>query len=197
MANKDYDHLFKILVCGASGVGKSSLLLKYCDDQFSESYISTIGVDFKIKQIEVNNKICKLQIWDTAGQERFATIVSSYFRGAHGIILVYDIHDQQSFGELKNWLDNINHYAPQNIPIMLVGNKSDLQRNVQIEDARNFAKSHGMEYCEISAKNGENLNNMFITFCEQLTKNTIYPPTPYKPPIDPSATISNFSCCHN
>uniref|UniRef100_A0A915I0H3 Uncharacterized protein n=1 Tax=Romanomermis culicivorax TaxID=13658 RepID=A0A915I0H3_ROMCU len=94
--NPEYDYLFKLLLIGDSGVGKSCLLLRFADDTYTDSYISTIGVDFKIRTIELDGKTIKLQIWDTAGQERFRTITSSYYRGAHGIIVVYDITDQVS-----------------------------------------------------------------------------------------------------
>ena len=100
----DYDYLFKLLLIGDSGVGKSCLLLRFADDTYTESYISTIGVDFKIRTIELEGKTVKLQIWDTAGQERFRTITSSYYRGAHGIIVVYDVTDESTFANVKQWL---------------------------------------------------------------------------------------------
>merc|ERR1712006_60493 len=103
MANTaEYDYLFKLLLIGDSGVGKSCLLLRFADDTYTESYISTIGVDFKIRTINLDGKCVKLQIWDTAGQERFRTITSSYYRGAHGIIVVYDVTDRETFNNVKN-----------------------------------------------------------------------------------------------
>ncbi|TKR60876.1 hypothetical protein L596_028058 [Steinernema carpocapsae] len=112
--NPEYDYLFKLLLIGDSGVGKSCLLLRFADDTYTESYISTIGVDFKIRTIELEDKVIKLQIWDTAGQERFRTITSSYYRGAHGIIV-------ESFNNVKQWLQEIDRYACENVNKLLVG----------------------------------------------------------------------------
>merc|ERR1712199_129095 len=122
----DYDFLFKLLLIGDSGVGKSCLLLRFADDTYQESHISTIGVDFKIRTIQLEGKTIKLQIWDTAGQERFRTITSSYYRGAHGIIVVYDITDEESFNNVKTWLEEILRYACEGVNKLMVGNKCDL-----------------------------------------------------------------------
>merc|ERR1712196_737176 len=127
MANTaEYDYLFKLLLIGDSGVGKSCLLLRFADDTYTETYISTIGVDFKIRSIEIDGKVIKLQIWDTAGQERFRTITSSYYRGAHGIIVVYDITDEDSFTAVARWITEIERFAGQDVNKMMVGNKADL-----------------------------------------------------------------------
>ncbi|KAL0401006.1 UNVERIFIED_CONTAM: Ras-related protein RIC1 [Sesamum latifolium] len=134
------DYLFKLLLIGDSGVGKSCLLLRFADDSYLDSYISTIGVDFKIRTVEQDGKTIKLQIWDTAGQERFRTITSSYYRGAHGIIIVYDVTDQESFNNVKQWLNEIDRYASENVNKLLVGNKCDLADNraVPYETAKAF-----------------------------------------------------------
>ena len=123
---RDYDHLFKLVLIGDSGTGKSCLLLRFADDAFTDSYITTIGVDFRFKTIPVEQKTVKLQIWDTAGQERFRTITSAYYRGADGIILVYDICDRESFLHVEEWLSEVNRYVSESTSKILLGNKCDL-----------------------------------------------------------------------
>jgi Ras-related protein Rab-1A len=121
------------LLIGDSGVGKSCLLLRFADDTYTESFISTIGVDFKIRTIDLEGKTVKLQIWDTAGQERFRTITSSYYRGAHGIIVVYDITDTESFANVRMWLKEVDRYGSEGVSKLLVGNKSDLSARRVVE----------------------------------------------------------------
>jgi len=164
------DYLFKLLLIGDSGVGKSCLLLRFADDTYTESYISTIGVDFKIRTIELDGKTIKLQIWDTAGQERFRTITSSYYRGAHGIIVVYDVTDNESFNNVKQWLHEIDRYACENVNKLLVGNKSDLtvKRVVSTEQGKEFAESLGIEFLETSAKTSTNVEQAFLTMASQI-----------------------------
>lgn len=116
----EYDYLFKLLLIGDSGVGKSCLLLRFADDTYTQSYISTIGVDFKIRTLGIDDKTVKLQIWDTAGQERFRTITSSYYRGAHGIIIVYDVTDRESFTNVRHWIHEIDKYAADGVKKLLV-----------------------------------------------------------------------------
>mmetsp|Transcript_56241 Transcript_56241/g.64523 ORF Transcript_56241/g.64523 Transcript_56241/m.64523 type:complete len:205 (+) Transcript_56241:43-657(+) len=162
--SSEYDHLFKLLLIGDSGVGKSCLLLRFADDSYTESYISTIGVDFKIRTLNLDGKTIKLQIWDTAGQERFRTITSSYYRGAHGIIIVYDVTDQESFNNVKTWLSEIDKYASESVNKLLVGNKSDLvaKKAVDTTAAKEFADSIGIPFLETSAKNSTNVEEAFI-----------------------------------
>jgi len=178
--NSEYDYLFKLLLIGDSGVGKSCLLLRFADDTYTESYISTIGVDFKIRTIELEGKTIKLQIWDTAGQERFRTITSSYYRGAHGIIVVFDVTDAESFTNVKQWLHEIDRYACQNVKKLLVGNKCDLasKRAVPTEQAKEFADSLGINYLETSAKNSTNVEKAFTTMAGQIRKWMQTQPTP-------------------
>ena len=173
--NPEYDYLFKLLLIGDSGVGKSCLLLRFADDTYTESYISTIGVDFKIRTIELDGKTIKLQIWDTAGQERFRTITSSYYRGAHGIIVVYDVTDAQTFASVKQWLSEIERFACENVNRLLVGNKSDLKdkRKVDTATAKEFADSLGIPFIETSAKCASNVEDAFITMASEIKKKMV------------------------
>lgn len=168
----EYDYLFKLLLIGDSGVGKSCLLLRFADDAYTESYISTIGVDFKIRTIELDGKAIKLQIWDTAGQERFRTITSSYYRGAHGIIVVYDVTDNESFNNIKQWLGEIDRYASREVNKLLVGNKNDLVENksVDFNTAKEFADQLSIPFLETSAKNATNVEQAFLTMAAEIKK---------------------------
>eukprot|EP01083_Nonionella_stella_P015946 44608_1 len=161
--SSDYDYLYKFLLVGDSGVGKSSVMVRFSDDAYEESFITTIGVDFKLRTIELDDKTIKLQIWDTAGQERFRTITTSYYRGAHGIIVVYDITDKDSFDNIREWLYEIDRYASDNVSRLIIGNKLDLahKRVVSYEDAKSFADDLGIQYIETSAKNNQNIDETF------------------------------------
>lgn len=167
---QDYDYLFKLLLIGNSAVGKSSLLLRFSDNIFNESFLPTIGVDFKIRTFDLNTKTVKLQIWDTAGQERFKTITSSYYKGAHGIILVYDITDRQSFKDIENWLAEVERHANENVVKLLVGNKCDLEsaRQVSTEEGKEFAESLGIKFLETSAKETTNVDKAFFTMANEI-----------------------------
>merc|ERR1711865_761657 len=170
MHTPEYDHLFKLLLIGDSGVGKSCLLLRFADDTYAESYISTIGVDFKIRTIQLEGKTIKLQIWDTAGQERFRTITSSYYRGAHGIIVVYDITDADSFNNVMQWLEEIQRYACEGVNKLLVGNKCDLasKRSVEKKTAEDFATKSNIPFLETSAKSNANVEAAFMVMAGKI-----------------------------
>jgi len=200
--NAEYDYLFKLLLIGDSGVGKSCLLLRFADDTYTESYISTIGVDFKIRTLELDGKTIKLQIWDTAGQERFRTITSSYYRGAHGIIVVYDVTDNESFTNVKQWLNEIDRYASEKVNKMLVGNKSDLtsKKAVDYNTAKEFADQLGLSFLETSAKNATNVEQAFITMAAEIKNRMANAPPPQRggaPTISvaPGQRIENRRCC--
>ncbi|CAB3402191.1 unnamed protein product [Caenorhabditis bovis] len=159
---RDYDYLFKLLIIGDSGVGKSSLLLRFADNTFSENYITTIGVDFKIRTMDIDGQKIKLQIWDTAGQERFRTITSTYYRGTHGVVVVYDVTNGESFGNVKRWLLEIENNC-DTVQKVLVGNKceAESQRVVLESDARSYADSMNIKFFETSAKEDRNVEPMF------------------------------------
>jgi Ras-related protein Rab-1A len=146
------------VLIGDSGVGKSCLLLRFADDAFTDSYISTIGVDFRFRTVKIEKKTVKLQIWDTAGQERFRTITSAYYRGADGIIMVYDVTSQESFGHVNDWLSEVNRYASEGTSKLLIGNKSDrTDKAVSSEEAKAFAQALGIPFLETSAKSASNV----------------------------------------
>ncbi|KAH7817194.1 Rab1e [Monocercomonoides exilis] len=170
--SSEYDVMFKILIIGDSGVGKSSILTRFADDNFSESYISTIGVDFKFRTVEIDGKIVKLQIWDTAGQDRFRTITASYYRGADGIIVVYDTTSNESFINVSSWLGEVDKSISDPIVKLLVGNKCDLvaQRRVSEVEARRFAKERGLFWLETSAKTSLNVDLAFIQMTTEILK---------------------------
>lgn len=172
---RDYDYLFKLVLIGDSGVGKSCLLLRFADDAFTESYISTIGVDFRFRTVKIDKKTVKLQIWDTAGQERFRTITSAYYRGADGIIMVYDVTSQESFDHVNDWLKEVNRYASEGTCKLLVGNKSDRseEKTVTKEQAKEFADDIGVPFLETSAKSADNVEEAFLTMASELIKQRV------------------------
>jgi len=167
---RDYDFLFKLVLIGDSSVGKSCLLLRFADNSFTESYISTIGVDFRFRTLKIGEKTVKLQIWDTAGQERFRTITSAYYRGADGIIMVYDVTRNDSFEHVQDWLNEVNRYANQGLcKKLLIGNKCDRNdRVVSAEDGQQCAAKLGVPFFETSAKAGTNVEDAFLTMAQHL-----------------------------
>ena len=171
------DYLYKLLLVGDHDVGKSCLLLRFADNTYTESYISTIGVDFKVRTILLWQKTVKLQIWDNAGQERFRTITSSYYRGAHGIILIFSIFSIVSFENIQKWIEEVERYASPGVSIILVGHCYDhlseggcnpTERTVSEEEAQTTANHHQFPYIECCVKNATNIEKLFYTLAENI-----------------------------
>lgn len=159
-----YDYLYRLVLIGDSGVGKTALLLRYSENIFNVSFISTIGIDFRIKTIELNGKRIKLQIWDTAGQEQFHSVATSYYRNAHGIMLIYDVSKADSFVHITRWVNNISKNSPTDVKQVLVGNKCDVEDNMRViekERGTLLAKELDMPFVETSAKADVNVDVVF------------------------------------
>ncbi|XP_020328071.2 ras-related protein Rab-15-like [Oncorhynchus kisutch] len=167
---KQYDVLFRLLLLGDSGVGKTCLLCRFTDNEFHPSHISTIGVDFKMKTLEIDGIKVRIQIWDTAGQERYQTITKQYYRRAQGIFLVYDITSERSFQHIMKWASDVDEYAPDNIQRILIGNKSDEEekRQVATGQGNKLAKDYGMDFFETSASTNYNITESFTRLAEQV-----------------------------
>uniref|UniRef100_A0A4W3I6S4 Ras-related protein Rab-15 n=1 Tax=Callorhinchus milii TaxID=7868 RepID=A0A4W3I6S4_CALMI len=164
---KQYDVLFRLLLIGDSG-GKTCLLCRFTDNEFHASHISTIGVDFKMKTIEVDGIKVRIQIWDTAGQERYQTITKQYYRRAQGIFLVYDITSERSFQHIIKWASDVDEYAPEGVQKILVGNKADEdpRRQVGTEQGQKLANEYGMDFFETSACTNYNIKESFTRLTE-------------------------------
>jgi len=171
----EYDYLYKVLIIGDSGAGKSCLLVKYTDDVYTENYISTIGVDFRIKTVSINNKKVKLQLWDTAGQERFRNLTNSYYRNAHFVSIIFDITRLETFENIYKWMDEVIKYARPDVHILLVGTKSDLSeiREVSHDMINNITKQLNVKYVETSAKTGSNVDCVFNMICQHLLTTSV------------------------
>ncbi|KAG7453066.1 ras-domain-containing protein [Guyanagaster necrorhizus] len=207
----NYDYLFKVVLIGDSGVGKSNLLSRFTRNEFNLESKSTIGVEFATRSINVDGKTVKAQIWDTAGQERYRAITSAYYRGAVGALLVYDIAKHATYVNVTRWLKELRDHADSNIVIMLVGNKSDLKhlRAVPTDEAKAFSVENGLSFIETSALDASNVESAFQTILTDIyrivsSKTLEASSTPADQPtagirVDPSlpseaATGSN-KCC--
>ncbi|XP_074557215.1 ras-related protein RABA2a-like [Curcuma longa] len=162
-ADEEYDYLFKVVLIGDSGVGKTNLLSRFTRNEFNLESKSTIGVEFATRTLQVEGRIIKAQIWDTAGQERYRAITSAYYRGALGAVLVYDVTKSTTFENISRWLKELRDHADSNIVIMLVGNKTDMnqQRAVASEDAHSYAEKEGLSFMETSALDATNVEQAF------------------------------------
>ena len=169
---KQKELLYKILLLGDSSVGKTCFLMRYSDNTFQEIHMSTIGLDYKLKNVQLDDgKIVKIQIWDTAGQDRFRSITKNYYKGAHGIILIYDVTSRKTFENVKNWVSQIKEEVSDKVIIILVGNKIDDESNRKVskEEGKKMANDCGLDFFETSAKSGLNIDSTF----NELVKKTV------------------------
>ena len=168
---EDSDIVFKILMLGDSEVGKSCFLMRYSDNVFVENYITTIGLDYKLKTIKLDSgKIIKVQLWDTAGQDKYRTIAKNYYKGSHGILLLYDITKISSFENIREWIQDIRQEVSPKSIIFLIGNKIDLtdQRKISKEQGEELAEEFKIPFFEASAKSGENVDEVFKALYEKI-----------------------------
>lgn len=163
MDDLEYDYLFKIVIVGDASVGKSNILTRFIRDEFMSNSRSTIGVEFATKNITIKNRVIKAQIWDTAGQEKFRALSKTYYRGAVGCLVVYDITSSESFSHVEKWLSEVKDTADEKLVAMLIGNKVDLEdkRAVNDQEAAEFAEKHGLGFMETSAKDNLNIEAAF------------------------------------
>jgi len=198
--NLPYDYIIKLLLIGNSGVGKSSILLKFSEDDFTSSFITTIGIDFRIRTITIDGKKYKLQIWDTAGHERFRTLTTAYFRSANGILLVYDITNEKSFNDVRNWINNIKNHTTSDIKILLIGNKCDILDNkiISTEQGQLLADEYDIPFLETSAKNSINIENAFISLVKDIRDGFSKKDIVYYPRFDSNLhpSTKNKNCCN-
>ena len=168
-----FQFIFKLILIGNSGTGKTSIINRYINEKFEDSYKCTIGVDFILKKIKINNQNIKLQIWDTAGMEKYKQITTSYYRGAHGAIVVFDLTNKDSFNDVQKWVNdfyNITNQSSNMRSVVIVGNKSDLieKREVNKDDIDKYISINNLSYVETSAKDGLNIEKMFVGITEEL-----------------------------
>jgi small GTP-binding protein len=162
---RNYDHIVRVVMLGDSGVGKSAILRQFTDSEFVANQIPTIGIDFSIKNIVVDDKLCKLQVWDTAGQDRYRNITKAYFRCADVVVVAFDVTDVASFRHIQAWLEDVKTYAPDGAKVIVVGNKVDLaaKRQITQETALSLTRELGVDYIECSAKSGVGIDLVFET----------------------------------
>ncbi|XP_068753397.1 ras-related protein Rab-8A-like [Montipora capricornis] len=168
--SKKYDYLFRILLVGDSGVGKTCILIRFVENTFSQSYLSTIGIDFKLRTVNIDGKRIKLQIWDTAGQERFYSITGACYRRAMGIMLVYDVTNEASFKSVTKWMSKIAENANRNVDKILVASKCDLEEKRKITQAagQSLADTLGISYVEVSALSNAHIEDAFTTLANNI-----------------------------
>ena len=168
----NFNYLYKYIVIGDSAVGKSCIVAKYLQGGFDEEFKTTIGIEFGSKDLTINGKVYRLQIWDTAGQESFRSITRAYYKNSACSFIVYDVTNKQSFLNVQDWFNECKKQTPRTITMVLIGNKVDLEdkREVTYEEGENFARDNSMLFYETSAKNGNNIENMFYESAEIIAK---------------------------
>ena len=196
---RSYNYVMKLLIIGDSCVGKSCLLLRFTDGNFTPSFISTIGIDFRVRTIPIGDVKIKAQIWDTAGQERFRTITTAYYRGAQGILLVYDVTNKTTFNNVVNWIRQLKSHASENVTIILVGNKCDLtdNREVTYNEGKEKADSYNCKFFETSAKTGFSVEDTFMELMKTVHYGSLNQSTDFskeKLQLQPSSPGST-TCC--
>eukprot|EP01105_Mastigella_eilhardi_P004678 TRINITY_DN1624_c0_g1_i9.p1 TRINITY_DN1624_c0_g1~~TRINITY_DN1624_c0_g1_i9.p1 ORF type:complete len:199 (-),score=35.41 TRINITY_DN1624_c0_g1_i9:128-724(-) len=176
--------VYKIMLLGNAGVGKSSLVHRFADNTFNGTYTATIGIDFKTRAVELDGQRIKLQIWDTAGQERYRNITAAYYRGADGVVLVYDIADEKSFQDVRCWMANIQMNSAENVPVVLLGNKCDLEdtRVVTAVLGKQVADEFQIPHFEASAKSAENVDDAFLAVIRTVMRRQCPLPPPRTSP---------------
>ena len=199
MAENTSEITFKILLLGDSSVGKTCFLKRYTDNTFQDAYLSTIGFDFKFKTVTLKSgKKVKVQLWDTAGQERFRTIAKSYYKGAHGIILIYDVTNRKTFENIRKWLNQIKEETSNKISIILVANKIDCDDDLRVvskEDGEDLAKNAGLPIYEASAKQSINVNESFQFLIEQVSENSSNIHTQTSTKLNQNISSKKKNCC--
>ena len=169
----NFNYLFKYIIIGDAAVGKSNILLRYAHGQFKDEYQLTIGVEFGAKNIEIKNKIYRIQIWDTAGQENFRSITRAYYKNSVCAIIAYDITKRTSFENVQEWIEEVRSQSPKQILLVLVGNKIDLEKErvVAIEEGKKLAQENDMIFLETSALTGEGVDDVFNKSCQDIYQN--------------------------
>ena len=171
--NDNFDLILKLLIVGDSSVGKTNFIMRFINNEFNNSYMTTSGIDLKTKDIEVKNKKIKIQIWDTAGQVKYKAITRNLFLKVMGAIIIYDITNEKSYTNLKSWVELIREECGSHMQIIIVGNKCDLdsERKINQDEVMNYAEEEKIEYIETSCKTGENVHKVVKTICEKILEN--------------------------
>ncbi|XP_056262189.1 ras-related protein Rab-26-like [Pseudoliparis swirei] len=196
-----YDIVFKVMLVGDSGVGKTCLLVRFKDGAFlAGSFISTVGIDFRNKVLNIDGVTVKLQIWDTAGQERFRSVTHAYYRDAHALLLLYDVTNKTSFDNIQAWLTEIHEYAQQDVVLMLLGNKADAthEQVIKREDGERLAKEFGVPFMETSARSGLNIELAFTAVAKELKHRSMKDPSEkFTLQEYVNKEIKSTSCCRS